>query len=287
MSDSNPVFPGRTSRCWVDAISPEDVLSGRGSGPNDHKGNIRFRKIVKSQKAEYVAASYRPEKKKIAQRVVDVTQENGARFLRRATANEREKLGIPEDIDEAWLLMDDSAVLEKAKQALRQKAGKQQGSVQGSDSFSIGDEMTATKKKPASQRKRSQERTDISTPVPSQEQTLVHVKQQIYDIADNLFSSDTDTEPLDWRTYPSFQTRVEHEHQVYNTCHLEHASRSQESFMTQLEEARMGVNRARADLNYEPLTANTMSANDDESEEEFFDKQFYPFSSAGNSRHSI
>jgi hypothetical protein len=57
--------------------------------------------------------------------------------------------------------------------------------------------------------------------------------------------------------------------------------------MTQLEEARMGVNRARADLNYEPLTANTMSANDDESEEEFFDKQFYPFSSAGNSRHSI
>jgi hypothetical protein len=32
---------------------------------------------------------------------VDVTRENGVRFLRRATANEREKLGIP------------SAVLEK------------------------------------------------------------------------------------------------------------------------------------------------------------------------------
>jgi hypothetical protein len=184
--------------------------------------------------------------------------------------------------------MDDNAVLEKAKQALRQKAGKQQGSVQGINSFSTGDEMTATKKKPSSRKKRSQQRTDISTPVPSQVQTLVHVEQQIYDISDNLFPSDTDTEPLDWKTHPSFQTRVQHEHQVYNTCHLEHARRSQESFMTQWEEqARMDVYRARADLNYEPLTANTMSANDDESEEEFFDLQFYPSSSPSNSRHSI
>mmetsp|Transcript_5118 Transcript_5118/g.9396 ORF Transcript_5118/g.9396 Transcript_5118/m.9396 type:complete len:162 (+) Transcript_5118:92-577(+) len=120
---------GSVSRlgCWVGItlilLSSSSHMAG--SGPNDRKGNIRFRKIVKSQKTEYLAASYRPEKKKIAQRVVDVTRENGARFLRRATANEREKLGIPKDIDEAWLLMDDNAVLEKAKQALRQKAGKQ------------------------------------------------------------------------------------------------------------------------------------------------------------------
>ena len=63
----------------------------------------------------------------IAQDIVNVTRENGGRFLRKASADEREQLGIPEETEEAWLLMDETAILEKAKQALRQK-GQHHGS---------------------------------------------------------------------------------------------------------------------------------------------------------------
>jgi hypothetical protein len=53
---------------------------------------------------------------------VDSTYASGGRFLKKADANDKKELGIPTEI-EAWCIMDGEAVLEKAKQALRQKAG--------------------------------------------------------------------------------------------------------------------------------------------------------------------
>ena len=214
---------------------------------------------------------------------MNVTRENGARFLRKATANERERLGVPEETEEAWLLMDDTAILEKAKQALRQK-----GQHHGGDSMIAAIKRGKPQKRRASQRKRSQQKTEK----PSQVQSQAYVDPRIVDlhVSDDLqVTNDVlDMEPLDWRTYPSCQTKVQYEYQGNITQHSEYANQSQESLMTRGEEARAGAAfRASADWSDDSLTATTMVVNDDECEEEFLGKRFYPFSFQGNNRRAF
>ena len=128
---------------------------------------------------------------------------------------------------------------------------------------------------------------------PSQVQSQAYVDRRIVDlhVSDDLqVTNDVlDMEPLDWRTYPSCQTKVQYEHQGNITQHSEYANQSQESVVTRGEEARMGVAfRAGTDWSDDSLTAaTTMVANDDDCEEEFLGKRFYPFSFQGNSRHTF
>jgi hypothetical protein len=104
-------------------LQATDVLIGRGSGPNDHEGNILFRSLVRDRKSEYMATNHRQTKTKIAREVIDTVLAQNGRFMKKIDPAEAKKLGIPKGVD-AWCPVNKMTVMEKAKQALRQKAEK-------------------------------------------------------------------------------------------------------------------------------------------------------------------
>jgi hypothetical protein len=107
----------------ITVIHPNDVLFGRGSGPNDHEGNINFRETVSAHKAEYMATNHRQTKAKIARGIVDTVLAKNGRFLRKIEAADAQNMGLPNGMD-AYIAVSDDTIMEKAKQALRQNREK-------------------------------------------------------------------------------------------------------------------------------------------------------------------
>ena len=112
----------------IRSLRPSDVLCGRGSGPNDHPGNIAFRQIILSRKVAYLSTTSRADKARIAQEIVDRVERGcGAsepgRFLRKMQAAELKERGYDRE-DDVWVVVDRATALEKAKQALRQNRDK-------------------------------------------------------------------------------------------------------------------------------------------------------------------
>ena len=107
----------------VTELHPSDVLFGRGSGPNDHEGNIFFRELVAQRKAEYMATNHRQTKAKIARAIVETVFSNGGRFLKKLEPSEIQAFGLHAGTD-AYVIADDDTIMEKAKQALRQNRDK-------------------------------------------------------------------------------------------------------------------------------------------------------------------
>jgi len=68
---------------YVTELRASDVLFGRGSGPNDHEGNVSFRALVLERKAEYMATNHRQTKAKIARDIVDIVYNANGRFLKK------------------------------------------------------------------------------------------------------------------------------------------------------------------------------------------------------------
>lgn len=104
---------------YIYELNDRDVLCGRGSGPNDRVGNIEFRNLVLSRKAEYLAAPSRDVKGRIANEVVDAVRSSGGRFIKKLNAKQLQEKGFKKDMN-VYELADESTVLEKAKQTLRQ-----------------------------------------------------------------------------------------------------------------------------------------------------------------------
>lgn len=114
-------------------VMQDDVLLGRGSGPNDHVGNIKFRDLVAERKSQYLSTNHRQTKALIAKDIVDQVYARGGRFLKKLSTAEAAKVlpelspssavGNSEDgsgqID-VYQIQKHSIVMEKAKQALRQ-----------------------------------------------------------------------------------------------------------------------------------------------------------------------
>jgi len=119
-------------------VMTDDVLLGRGSGPNDHVGNIKFRDLVHERKAEYLSTNHRQTKAMIAKDIVDQVYARGGRFLKKLSAVESDKMlprlladrnamddsendsaGNPGACD-VYQIQKHATVMEKAKQALRQ-----------------------------------------------------------------------------------------------------------------------------------------------------------------------
>mmetsp|Transcript_11122 Transcript_11122/g.26805 ORF Transcript_11122/g.26805 Transcript_11122/m.26805 type:complete len:406 (+) Transcript_11122:264-1481(+) len=113
---------------FVTQVNPTDVLFGRGSGPNDHEGNIRFRDVVSKRKAEYMSTNHRQTKATIAKDVVNTVYQTNGRFLKKLEASDLQKLGFPPST-EVYQIVDDDTVMEKAKQALRQNREKNAGNI--------------------------------------------------------------------------------------------------------------------------------------------------------------
>jgi hypothetical protein len=104
---------------YISAINHNDVLQGRGAASDRNEGNIRFRALVAQRRTEYLAATQKEAKARIAQEIIDAVHEVGGRFVRKVdSVSEAESLGIPLGM-QAWLPIGEAAVLEKVKQALR------------------------------------------------------------------------------------------------------------------------------------------------------------------------
>ena len=103
---------------YVTELQPHDVLFGRGSGPNDHEGNVRFRQYVADRKAAYMATNHRATKTNIAREIVNLVQQQNGRFLKKIEGSGEEAA------PECYEVVDDDTIMEKAKQALRQNAAK-------------------------------------------------------------------------------------------------------------------------------------------------------------------
>lgn len=104
---------------YVQDLKEQDVVLGRGSGPNDRTGNIEFRNLIITRKAEYLAAKTREIKGRIAAEVVNSVRERGGRFLRKLTPTQAKDAGFNRG-EEVYELADEPTVMEKAKQTLRQ-----------------------------------------------------------------------------------------------------------------------------------------------------------------------
>lgn len=113
-------------------INDNDVLCGRGSGPNDHCGNISFRELVSTRRKEYLATSSRSQKARIAREIVEVVWhlKPPGRFLEKVT-------------ETSWNLVSEEKTLEKVKQALRQmrhrRSESMDHSVSSKESFGDND----------------------------------------------------------------------------------------------------------------------------------------------------
>lgn len=105
---------------YVTNPTSNDVLLGRGAPYITFEGNRRFRSYVKTRKAEYVAARRFQTKEAIARSVINEIQRRGGRFLERVKDRKvQAALGVNDK--DVWTLAPDDAVIEKCKQALRDK----------------------------------------------------------------------------------------------------------------------------------------------------------------------
>ena len=74
-------------------LKNNDVIFGRGSGANNHAGNIRFRMLVNKRTQEYKEAKPRKIKSLIARKIVKQVKTRNGRFLMK--------------IENAWVLARD------------------------------------------------------------------------------------------------------------------------------------------------------------------------------------
>jgi hypothetical protein len=119
---------------YVNRPGPEDVLLGRGAPIIKYLGNVKFRAVVKSQKKAYQSTRRHSDKKAIAEDVIQIITSRNGRFLQRVKRGGSTAVSEEEEADEevkepsellrsVWKIADEDAVLEKVKQALRDKDG--------------------------------------------------------------------------------------------------------------------------------------------------------------------
>lgn len=107
---------------YVLQLNKNDVLCGRGSGPNDHIGNIRFRDQVSGHRIQYMKTSKRKDKDRIARDILNSVRkcaEPPGRFLKKLGGRVVKDVGFAKGVD-VWMEVDEGTALEKVKQALRQ-----------------------------------------------------------------------------------------------------------------------------------------------------------------------
>lgn len=89
--------------------SMHDVVSGRGGRANHHGGNKPYWQLILTTRLTYKSSSNETEKTKMAIAVMKSVQDRNGRFLQRETSTGR------------WFKLPERVVMEKIKQALRDK----------------------------------------------------------------------------------------------------------------------------------------------------------------------
>lgn len=109
---------------YVSSLNENDVLLGRGTPCAENEGNVRFRRLVRRRKTEYIAAEKRVRKDAIAREILEVIGSRGGKFLRKVESKlELIQLGVPAGISykDVWAIVDEDTQVQKVKQALRNK----------------------------------------------------------------------------------------------------------------------------------------------------------------------
>ena len=105
----------------ITQLTLNDILMGRGAPIINYEGNVRFRALVSTRKKEYNSTGRHQIKDEIARQIVLEVKRRNGRFLRKLDSSEELRLnGIPE-AEPAWIIADEEVILEKVKQALRDK----------------------------------------------------------------------------------------------------------------------------------------------------------------------
>lgn len=183
----------------IKTLNPNDVLCGRGSGPNDYRGNIKFRNMVYERRAEYLASTTRKAKGQIAQEIIDQFRTNfhpAGRFLKKVDLKTAKALGITRG-NEVWVQVDDDTALEKAKQALRQNRDYANGGNKVNGDFNRDSCTSKNKKNPQSMIGNNNAHDIMHTyPVPHNEvlssQISLHGAEHI---SNNFFPPSADIRP--------------------------------------------------------------------------------------------
>jgi hypothetical protein len=139
----------------ISQLGRDDVLLGRGTGPNEHLGNIRFRQMLLEQKKAYKKAKTRQEKNLIAHDVVAAVKAKKGRFLKKAPnqhevmvksindnldANDEDDTAASDDPTRRlmYIVVGRDTAVSKAKQALRYQSDsreEQEGSEQDNEAI--------------------------------------------------------------------------------------------------------------------------------------------------------
>jgi hypothetical protein len=88
-------------------LGNNDVIYGRGSGANNHAGNIRFRLLVNKRAQEYKEAKPIQIKSLITHKIVKQVKTRNGQFMMK--------------IENAWVLASNKNILSKVKDALCMK----------------------------------------------------------------------------------------------------------------------------------------------------------------------
>lgn len=81
---------GREARTIVTEPTKDDVLLGRGTGPNEYEGNIRFRLLASEllRENDWSGTERRLSKSKLAKKLVEKVHARGGRFIRKLSRDE-------------------------------------------------------------------------------------------------------------------------------------------------------------------------------------------------------
>lgn len=105
----------------ITKLTQNDVLFGRGAPIINYEGNVRFRALVSTRKKEYNSTGRHQIKDEIARQIVMEVKRRNGRFLRKVESDDDARQFGPPEGEPGWTIAEEDVILEKVKQALRDK----------------------------------------------------------------------------------------------------------------------------------------------------------------------
>ena len=144
-SDAHTSSSSRHVSNVITKLTQNDILFGRGAPIINYEGNVRFRALVSTRKKEYNSTGRHQIKDEIARQIVMEVKRRNGRFLRKLESDdEARQLGTTEG-EPAWTIAEEDVILEKVKQALRDKEPeKRLAQSESFDNTAIANDLPST-----------------------------------------------------------------------------------------------------------------------------------------------
>jgi hypothetical protein len=122
--NDNELLTKTTTTTIVTELHPHDVLLGRLAATVNYQGNVRYRQVVRTRKAEYMSTGRHRQKDDIARQVMAAIQLDGGRSLSLTDEQRSGKM--------TWSIVSEEIALQKVKQALREELSSRECALQPS-----------------------------------------------------------------------------------------------------------------------------------------------------------